>query len=142
MRIFLTLFILLLSSTAYCCSCIPLGEIDDEQYNEYDAIFSGKVVSIKKKQWTKEITFEIQRRFKGIQKLSQITITTSAQEGTCGISPKVGERWLIFAYREKERFQTSLCTRTKSMNKKAWDYNKDELQKDIEFLNRKIRGLF
>ncbi|RXK59242.1 hypothetical protein ESA94_13960 [Lacibacter luteus] len=140
MRIFLIVFILLLSRTSYSCSCIPLGEIDDEQYNEYEAIFSGKVIAIKKKQWTKEVTFEIQIRFKGIQKLSQIVITTSAQEGTCGISPKVGEQWLIFAYRENEKLQTSLCTRTKSMNKKAWNYNKDELQKDIEFLNRKIRG--
>lgn len=140
MRISLILFILLLSSTAYCCSCIPIGEIDDQQYNKYDGIFAGKVILIKKKLWVKEITFEIQIRFKGIQKTSKITITTSAEESTCGISPKVGEEWLIFAYRETEGFQTSLCTRTKSMNKKAWNYNKEELQQDIEYLNQKLRG--
>ena len=88
----------------------------------------------------KEITFEIQIRFKGIQKSSKIKITTSDQESTCGISPKLGEEWLIFANREKEGFQTNLCTRTKSMNKKAWDYNKEELQQDIEYLNQKLRG--
>lgn len=140
MRIFLILFILFFSKAAYCCSCEPLGKIDDQQYNKYDAIFTGKVISIQKKQWMKEITVEIQIRFKGTLKFSKITITTSAQEGTCGISPKMGEEWLIFAYREREGFQTNLCTRTKNMNKKAWNYNKEELQQDIEYLNQKLRG--
>jgi len=140
MRIYLFLFTLFFSNAAYSCSCEPPGKIDDQQYNKCDVIFSGKVISIQKKQWMKEITFEIQMRFKGIQKPSKITITTSAQESTCGISPKLGEEWLIFAYREKEGFQTSLCTRTKSMNKKAWNYNKDDLQQDIEYLNQKLKG--
>lgn len=140
MRIFLILFILFFSNAAYCCSCEPPGKIDDQQYNKYYAIFTGKIISIQKKQWAKEITFEIRIQFKGILKLSKITITTSAHESTCGISPKVGEEWLIFAYREKEGFQTNLCTRTKSMNKKAWDYNKEELQQDIEYLKQKLRG--
>jgi hypothetical protein len=140
MRIYLVLFILLFSNVAYCCSCVPLGNIDDQQYNKYDAIFTGKVLSIQKKLWMKEITFEIQTLFKGIQKSSKIKITTSAQEGTCGISPKVGEEWLIFAYRENEGFETNLCTRTKSMNKKAWNYNKNELQQDIDYLNQKLRS--
>lgn len=140
MRFYLLLFVLLFSNAAYCCSCEPQGKIDDQQYSKYDAIFTGKIISIQKKQLIKEITFEIQKQFKGILKLSKITITTSAQEGTCGISPKVGEEWLIYAYRDKEGFQTNLCTRTKSMNKKAWNYKKDELEQDIEYLNQKLRG--
>lgn len=142
MRIYLILFVLVFSNDVYSCSCESHGKMDDQQYNKYDVIFSGKAISIQKKQWMKEITFEVQTRFKGVLKLSKVTITTLAQESTCGISPKVGEEWLIFAYRESEGFQTSLCTRTKSMNKNAWDYNKDELQQDIEYLNQKLRGSF
>jgi hypothetical protein len=140
MRIYLILFILLFSNAAYCCSCIPLDKIDDQQYNKYDLIFTGKVVSIKKKLGVKEITFETQIKFKGVHSSSKIIIKTSAYESECGILPKIGEEWLIFAHREKGGFQTSLCTRTKSMNKKTWNYKKEELQQDIEYLNEKLRG--
>lgn len=140
MRIFLTLFILLFLNTAYCCSCEPLGKIDDQQYNKYDLIFIGKVVSIKKKLGMKEVAFESQTKFKGVHSSSKIIIMTSAYESECGILPKIGDEWLVFSYFDKDRFKTNLCTRTKSMNKKAWNYNKEELQQDIEYLNQKLRG--
>jgi hypothetical protein len=57
----------------------------------------------------------------------------------CGIVPKVGEEWLMFAYADKNGFRTERCTRTKSMNPKAWDHNKNEIIDDIKFLEAKLK---
>jgi hypothetical protein len=65
MRIFLILFILLFSNAAYCCSCVPLGKIDDNQYKKYDVIFKGEVLSVTTKGATKEVVFEVATPFKG-----------------------------------------------------------------------------
>jgi len=82
------------------------------------------------------LTFETY--YKGNETQNKIKIITPAQQGLCGIVPKVGERWLIFAYEEEQGFHTELCTRTKNLNPKAWDYRKDEIDDDIKFLEAKL----
>ena len=139
MRIALILFILLFSNAAYCCSCVPLDKIDDNQYKKYDVIFKGKVLSVTTTGATKEVVFEVATPFKGGDKMRKLTVKTEAHESECGISPKVGEVWLVFAYKEQNGFQTNLCTRTKNMDSKTWNYRKEELQQDIEYLNQKLR---
>jgi hypothetical protein len=32
-------------------------------------------------------------------------------------------------------FYTNLCTRTKNLNPKAWNYNKEKIEADLSFLN-------
>ncbi len=137
MRIVLNLLILLLSNAAYCCSCVPLGKIDDNQYNKYDVIFKGKVLSVKNSGIIKEVVFEVETHFKGGEKMRKLTVNTIAYESACGISPKAGQEWLVFAYKEKNGLQTNLCTRTKNMDSKTWNYRKDELQEDLNYLNEK-----
>ncbi len=82
----------------------------------------------------KTIYLKVETYYKGGDSLTTMEITTPSQEGMCGIVPKVGEKWLMFAYAEKKRFRTELCTRTKNMYPKAWDYNKNEIEDDIKFL--------
>jgi hypothetical protein len=58
----------------------------------------------------------------------------------CGIFPEIGEQWLIFARKKGNVFYTSLCTRTKNLNPKAWDYNKVFIDDDLKFLNSMGNG--
>ena len=139
MRICLIILILFFSNTAYCCSCTPHGELDDQQYNKYDMIFKGKVLSVRKSGIIKVVVFEVETLFKGTGAIRKLTVKTMANESECGISPKAGEVWLIFAYKEKNEYQTNLCTRTKNMNKKAWNYKSKELEDDLDYLGQKVK---
>lgn len=133
----LLFFFALLTHKPNYCSCIPLPPIDEQQFKEYDLIAKGKVTKISLSNFERTIDVTIEKYYKGEQKKTIMKITTPRQEGMCGIVPKVGEDWLMFAYADKNGFRTELCTRTKNMNPKAWDYNKDEIANDIKFLEAK-----
>jgi hypothetical protein len=133
----LLLFSLLAPHKSNYCSCIPLPPIDEQQYKEYDLILKGKVAEISLSNFERTISVTVEAYYKGEQNNTKIKITTPRQEGMCGIVPKVGEEWLMFAYADKNGFRTGLCTRTKNMNPKAWDDNKDEIADDIKFLEAK-----
>ena len=92
--------------------------------------------------WQRFIHVNAKTLYKGREGNKTIQIVSSSREGTCGISPKVGEQWLRFAYGEGSELQLSLCTRTKSMNTEAWDYNKSAIDNDIVFLQNKKRSSF
>ena len=83
------------------------------------------------------ILIKVDTYYKGSQNKDTIKIVSPREAGDCGIFPKVGEHWLMFAYSAGNRFRTNLCTRTKNMNPKAWDYKKDELINDLDFLGNK-----
>jgi hypothetical protein len=133
----LLLFSLLTPKPNYC-SCIPLPPIDEQQYNEYDLIVKGKVAKISLSNSKRSIDVIVETYYKGRQNKTKIKIITPRQEGECGIVPKIGEDWLMFAFVDKNGFRTELCTRTKNMNPKAWDYNKNEITDDIKFLEAKL----
>jgi hypothetical protein len=71
------------------------------------------------------------------QDKTTIIISSASESGLCGIFPKVGERWLLYAYGTSNSFSTNLCTRTKSMEPKAWDFNEKEIRSDLVFLENK-----
>lgn len=119
------------------CSCIPPGPIDDKQYNEYNLIIKGKVVNVSESQFERTIYLKVDTYFKGKQKDSAVIIKSPSESGMCGIFPEVGEIWLMYAYASEKTYRTNLCTRTKNMNPKAWNYRKDELKQDLEFLEIK-----
>jgi hypothetical protein len=137
MSCFLFLFSLLMQKSSYC-SCIPLGPIDDKQYNEYNLIVEGKVSKVVVQNFERTIYLAAKTYYKGGNSQTIVKITTPSQEGECGIFPKVGETWLMFAYTNGKNYRTELCTRTKNMNPKVWNYNKDEIADDKKFLEAKI----
>jgi hypothetical protein len=83
------------------------------------------------------ITFSIDTYFKGVGKERTVTIISPLESGICGIFPVNGERWLMFAYQNGKSYRTNLCTRTKRMNPRVWNYSKEELEADLKFLNEK-----
>jgi hypothetical protein len=134
MRPYLFIIGLLISYIGNCCSCNHLDKIDDEQYNQYSLILKGKVIKITLSSFERIIFLKVNAYYKGEQNKDIIKIISPRQEGECGILPKVGEYWLMFANTSGNKFRTDLCTRTKNMNPKAWDYKKDELKSDLDFL--------
>lgn len=122
------------------CSCIPLPPIDDKQYNDYNLIAKGKVVKITMNNMEENIYFAIDTCYKGDEREKTLKITSPGSEGMCGIFPKVGEDWLMFVHRDGKNYKTHLCTRTKIMNPKAWNYNEEELTSDLTFLRAKLTG--
>lgn len=128
---------LIASNTNPWCSCIPPGKITEEQYNEYAVILKGKVIKINEARWERTLTVKADIYYKGTQTKDTIKIISPASSGECGIFPKTGEDWLFFAYERNSKLETHLCTRTKTMNSKAWDYRKEELEDDLNFLETK-----
>jgi len=124
---------------SYSCSCLPPGKIDEKQYNKYGLILKGKIKKVIQHEYETHIVIRVTTYYKGIQKKKTITIISPRGDGICGISPKPGEEWLMFARIDNKIFRTSLCTRTKNMNPKAWNYRKAEISEDIEFLESKHR---
>ena len=126
-------FFLLLSLLTYkpnFCSCVPPGPIDEQQYNEYSLIVKGKVAKVS--------VSNFETNYKGKDGQSTVKITSPREEGECAIFPKVGEKWLMFAYADGKGYRTNICTRTKNMNPNAWNYRKDEINDDIKFLEAKL----
>lgn len=122
------------------CSCLPLGPINDEQYNEYSLIVKGKIKSVKDEKFERVILLSVSTYFKGGSNDSTVTILSPLQSGMCGIFPKEGEQWLMFAYSKDNSYNTYLCTRTKNMNPEAWNYKKEEIEGDIGFLMKKLKS--
>ncbi len=141
MKYLFLLSFLLLSSITYSCSCIPLGKIDEKQYREYDLIIKGQIIRIVDKNFARIIYIKVEKYFKGKQNITTIKVESPSQSGSCGIFPKIGEQWLVFAYKQSNGYNTSLCTRTKNFNPKAWNFRKDEIEDDLKFLDGKITNI-
>jgi hypothetical protein len=123
----------------FSCSCASLGKINEEQFKSYDLIVKGQIEKVEKGEWIRTIYVRIEQQYKGVIKSELVIIYTPSESGMCGIFPKVGETWLIFAQKDENSYSTILCTRTKNMNPEAWNYDKDEIDSDIKYLENKIK---
>ncbi|MBL4752216.1 MAG: hypothetical protein JKY52_01265 [Flavobacteriales bacterium] len=135
----LLILLALISLEGFCCSCIGFGEINEEQYNSYDLIVKGQIEKIEEGAWTRTIYVRIEKEYKGNVKSELVLITSPSQSGICGIFPKTGETWLMYANKSENTYSTDLCTRTKSLNPKAWNYNKEEIESDLVFLEKRLK---
>lgn len=137
MRIIFLILCLLTFQAANCCTCLSLPRIDNEQYNKYDFIATGIAIRVEDDKWQRFIYLKVEKSYKSEKEKDTVQIISPNTEGECGITPEVGERWLVFAYTKDGKLHTSLCTRTKSMNPKTWNYDKAEIDDDIAFLEKK-----
>ena len=137
---YIFLFILLqVNTVTFACSCMPFKKIDEIQCNEYQLIIKGKITKIVEKNFTRIIYIKVERYFKGKINVNTLKVESPSQSGMCGIFPKIGEKWLVFAYKNGSSYSTNLCTRTKNLNPKAWDYRKEEIDEDLKFLENKSK---
>ncbi len=127
-----TFFIVLNTSNALACSCAP-QESDSietqvkEAYTNSTAVFVGEVVEVIEKPDTfiTEVKFKNMKSWKN-ELQDEITITTGRGGGDCGYEFEVGKKYLIYAYGDKGKLGTNICTRTSDF----------ESNKDIAFLNK------
>lgn len=115
------------------CSCLDLGKINYEQYNQYQLIIEGKVINIQNDQAIRKITLILDEIYKGNYANDTILIYTPTASGACGIFPRKDENWLLFAYQYDYGFQTDLCTRSKRINY-TLNQNNQDLREEIQFL--------
>jgi 5-hydroxyisourate hydrolase-like protein (transthyretin family) len=114
--------VLLISSSAFACSCQFGGGAPCQDFWQADAVFSGTAVSSGKinvveggfKSDMRLLRFTVDQPFRGMQ-AAEVEVLTGWGGGDCGYEFKVGQRYLVYAYRDEKdnRLTTSICTRTR-----------------------------
>jgi hypothetical protein len=105
-----------------------------QAYGQAGAVFVGSVISVRtlernpsdgEANWNRRIfKFSVEQSFLGVQG-REVEVATGMGGGDCGYGFNVGERYVVYAYRENDRFVTGICTRTAPYSK---------ADKDLEFL--------
>ena len=133
-------FLLALHDSGLACSCMPPGK-PSEEMKESAAVFSGRVVEIRRNQRTDdffarvEAVIEVERVWKGVEKAT-VSVFTSSDSAACGYGFKEGETYLVYASGDKEgRLLTTICTRTRRMKDAGEDLK--ELGPGKEIAERK-----
>jgi hypothetical protein len=110
-RTFLFLALLMCSAPiAFSCSCSDPSQ--REKFREANTVFLGEVTEYGERKVTDEdfsaypflVRFKVERQWKGAKKQEIVALADYDNPGWCGdLDLKVGERFLIYAYREKGR---------------------------------------
>jgi antitoxin component YwqK of YwqJK toxin-antitoxin module len=153
LRYLLFLIIILISQDAtQACSCscfrtdIPVEEIDGLIIKKKDApknsalIFEGTLIKTEIKGENIQLSFEVQRYYKGQETATQIKILTS--RGDCGFKAKTDSKCLIFAYEYKGLLHTfsSQCCRSVVQNQENTKYT--QYKRFLELIIDKPDGTY
>jgi len=117
---------------ALACDCAAPPPVREAK-EKAAAVFVGEVISIKtvRGDYSREVTLKVTKTWKGVLS-SQITIMTG---GGCGYFFEEGKSYLIYAYGDKEKPATGICSRTTAAGTEKAD-------RDIKILNKlKKEGL-
>ena len=121
----------LTSETANACSCGG-GAAPCESYGTATAVFAGTVISFREPERTKPVDpsegdwaprgykFSVQQSYSGVAG-AEIEVFTGRGGGDCGYQFKIGERYLVYAFRDQEKLTTSICSSTKLFSKATED---------------------
>jgi len=122
--------LLFLFDQAAACSCYGLRQQDDYHpcmaYGTADAIFTGLVTDVSlaapaARFSDKVVRFAVEEAYKGVQG-STVEITTGANTASCGYPFKQGQRYFVYARREKDgKLTNSLCSPTAPLEFAARD---------------------
>jgi hypothetical protein len=82
------------------------------------AVFSGKVIKIRREGDQNKVTFEVANVWKGV-KTKKVTITTHSSGSLCGYSFQKDQSYIVYCHSPQDKKQgtlrVSLCSRTKSI---------------------------
>lgn len=108
------------AEAGFACSCAPPRSAAEE-LERAAAVFSGKVVEIKKHKQAEniftavEVIFRVERSWKGAEG-ETVSVFTSGWSAACGYGFKGGRTYLVYAHRDAEgRLSTSTCSRTRRL---------------------------
>jgi protocatechuate 3,4-dioxygenase beta subunit len=120
--------LLLLPAPAKACSCIAPGP-PCQAYGTAVAVFSGQVIEITpfdnqsgRGYGQRLVRFAVSEAFRGVSGASAETITGRGG-GDCGYPFKVGESYLVYAYRppNDDRLYAGICSRTGPLSEASED---------------------
>ena len=108
------------TNIVFACSCVPLPP-PIEHFKKATAVFSGKVIEIKKAKLNigngmflqKRVKFDVAKSWKGVEKKT-VLLFTGRGGGDCGYGFEKGESYLVYAF-GKDSLSTSICTRTRTL---------------------------
>jgi hypothetical protein len=118
----LVLTLLSFSDTAFACSCAK-APTPCRAYEQAEAVFIGTPKEVSRIESKDEIRnsgrayrifrFSVDQAFRVVNN-SQVSVVTGQGAGDCGYDFKIGEQYLVYAYRDSQKMlSTSICSRTK-----------------------------
>ena len=129
--IFISGIIFILSSNALACSCHFGGSAPCQEFWRVDAVFAGTVVGSSQiyvdeggyKHDMRLLRLTVDQPIRGMQ-AAEVEVLTGLGGGDCGYGFKMGQRYLVYAYREEKskRLSTSICTRTRLLSEAEDDF--------------------
>src|SRR5260370_347920 len=122
----ITLFMAMLTTESVLgCSCMS-GGTPCHAFGGASAVFVGTAITVKTAErnpatkpsevdWTpRTFKFSVEQAYLGVEG-AEVEVATGMGGGDCGYGFKLGERYLVYAYRsgDNNRLATGICTRTK-----------------------------
>jgi hypothetical protein len=102
------------------CTCAP-SKGPAEELELAAAVFSGKVVEIRRHRRSEDIfarveaVFRVERAWKGVE-AATVSVFTASHSATCGYGFKQGRTYLVYAHRGAGgRLSTGICGRTRRL---------------------------
>ena len=93
-------------AVSYACTCIGPGNAT-EAVELSEAVFSGRVISSNKFQ----ATVELERTWKGKFTRARVVVFNPDPNGSCSMTLRRGERYIVFAGEDKEKGKVSYIPR-------------------------------
>lgn len=129
--VFIAGLILVFSASALACSCQFGGSAPCQEFWRVDAVFAGTVVGSGNidideggyKQEMRLVHLTVEQPVRGMQ-AAEVEVVTGWGGGDCGYGFKIGQRYLVYAYRDEkdQRLSTSICTRTRKLSEADSDF--------------------
>lgn len=127
------IIVLLASPTTNACSCAGNGP-PCESYGTASAVFAGTVIADRVSErpkgerlkgdeidWVpRAVKFSVEHAFSGGIG-TEVEVFTGRGGGDCGYGFKVGQRYLVYAYRYQDKLSTGICTRTRLFSQATED---------------------
>jgi hypothetical protein len=129
--IFIAGLMFISSTKVLACSCGSGGGAPCQEFWRADAVFAGTVVGSGKitisegefKHDMRLVRLTVDQPIRGMQS-AEVEVLTGWGGGDCGYGFKLGQRYLVYAYREEDgkRLATSICTRTRKLSEADADF--------------------
>jgi hypothetical protein len=108
-----------LSPSVHACTCAP-PTLPCDAYGSAAAVFVGTPISVRQvdsgneANWPpKAVKFSVEQSYLGVEG-TEVEVFTGMGGGDCGYYFQMGQRYLVYAYRNRNKIQltTSICSRT------------------------------
>lgn len=164
-KLFIFLFLSLISFNAYCCDCSEKPSIQ-ENWKSADQVFVGKVLKVDSSLYSEygqkmyAFTIRMSRSYKGeIFQGNNLKTILAVSAGSCDYYFDIGKEYLIYAKRDYNALGCSICSRTdllhnvkvieleelEELYKESKNNNKIQIikfQNDIEYQTALVKNSF